>query len=393
MAGKALSAIVGSGVSALVRKYDQAADLYAAQAIDRALGDAGLEPAQVDGMLINRSPGARDHEFTLAMQNRMGYRRLRLVAEVDGEGSSAIQMIHYASLAIGAGMASRVVCVFADTPLKPNMKGADAFGMSLPILDFDGWERVSGLYGPVGTFALFASYHMARYGIGVEQLASVAISDRQWAMLNPDAKLRAPMDLQAYLRSPVIASPLRMFDCAYPVNGAAAIVVSSVDALAADQTAGMRKVAYVHGLGQGHSTDPFSQAAADEPSGAQMSARSAYAMAGVDARQIDCREFYEAFSYSNLYALEEYGFCERGQSGALVASGALAPGGSMPTNTGGGHLSCHYLQGMTPIVEAVTQVRGLAGSRQQRAELVLATGIGSFLQHHACVLLSPHRTL
>ena len=393
MARKALSAIVGTGVSALVRKYDQAADLYAAQAIDRALADAGLEAGQVDGLLINRSPVAKDQEFTLAMQNRMGYRRLRLVAEVDGEGSSAIQMIHYATLAIGAGMATRVVCVFADTPLKPNMKGADAFGMSLPILDFEGLEHVSGLYGPVGTYALLASHHMARYGISEEQLASVAISDRKWAILNPDAKLRTPMDLQAYFRSPSIASPLRMFDCAYPVNGSAAIVVSSLDALAPDQVSGTRKVAYVHGLGQGHSTDPFSQATADEPSGGQMSARSAYAMAGIEPGQIDCREFYEAFSYTNLYALEEYGFCERGQSGEVVGSGALAPGGALPTNTGGGHLSCSYLQGMTPIVEAVTQVRGLAGKRQQRAELVLATGLGSFLQHHACVLFSPHPTL
>ena len=392
MSSKALSAIVGTGVSALVRKYDLSADMYAAQAIDRALADAGLEPGQIDGLLINRSPVARDQEFTLAMQNRMGYRRLRLMAEVDGEGSSAIQMIHYATLAIGAGMASRVMCVFADTPLKPNVRGVDAFGSTLPILDFDGWERASGLYAPVGTFALMASYHMARYGISQEQLAGVAISNRRWASLNPDAKLRAPLDLQTYLCSPVIAAPLRVLDCAYPVNGAAAFVVSAVDSVAPYGEA-PAPVAYVHGMGQGHSTDPFSSLDGDEGSGAQMSAQSAYEMCGVRPGDIDCRQFYEAFSYSNLYSLEEYGFCARGESGELVASGAIAPGGGLPTNTGGGHTSCYYLQGMTPILEAVTQVRSRAGARQQRAELVLATGIGSFLQHHACVIMSPHQVL
>ncbi len=391
MTRKALSAITGAGVSALVRKYDLRADMYAAQAIDRAVEDAGLERGQIDGLLINRSPGARDMEFTLAMQSRMGYRRLGLVAEVDGEGSSAIQMIHYATLAINAGLASRVVCVFADTPLKPNMTGADAFGMSLPVLDLDGWERVSGLYGPIGTFALFASYHMARYGITAEQLACVAVSDRQWARLNPQARLRSPMTVESYMRSPLIASPLRMLDCAYPVNGAAAIVVSAISSIA-EPSGANTKVAYVHGLGQGHSIDQFDEDT-NEVSGAQLCAQGAYRMAGISPQDINLRQFYEAFSYANLYALEEYGFCKRGESGALAASGALAPGGSMPTNTGGGQLSCYYLQGMTPILEAVTQVRGLAGDRQQRADIVLATGFGAFFQHHACVVLSPHRTL
>ncbi|MDO8944497.1 MAG: hypothetical protein Q7U75_15045, partial [Desulfobacterales bacterium] len=211
MTRKALSAIIGAGVSALVRKYDLSADMYAAQAINRAVEDAGLERDQIDGLLINRSPVAHDQEFTLAFQNRMGYRRLSLMAEVDGEGSSAIQMIHYATMAIKAGMATRVACVFADTPLKPNVRGADAFGMSLPILNLEGWEHVTGLYGPVGTFALFASFHMAKYGITQEQLGSIAVSNRQWACLNPDARLRTPLTIEAYLKSPYIASPLKMF--------------------------------------------------------------------------------------------------------------------------------------------------------------------------------------
>jgi acetyl-CoA acetyltransferase len=387
MVRTALSAIVGIGVSALVRKYELRADMYASQAIERAVADAGLESDAIDGLLINRSSVASDQEFTLSIQSRMGYRNLRFVAEVDAEGSSAIQMIQYATLAIRGGLASRVMCVFADTPLKPNMKGADAFGMSLPILDLDGLERASGLYGPVGTFALFASFHMARYGIKPEELGCIALSDRQWAGLNPDARLRSPLTMNAYLRSPFIASPLRMLDCAYPVNGAAAFLVS--DIANESQSA---PVAYVHAMGQGHSLCQFDEDPR-EPSGAALAARDAYRMAGVQPSDIDQRQFYEAFSYANLYALEEYGFCARGESGALAASGALAPGGSLPTNTGGGQLSCYYLQGMTPILEAVTQVRNRAGARQRRAELVLATGFGSFFQHHACVLLSPHRTL
>lgn len=387
------SAIIGTGVSALVRKYDLSADIYAAQAIDRAVEDAGLVPAQIDGLLINRSPVATDNALTLNMQNRMGYRQLSLLAEVDGEGSSAMQMVQMATLAIQAGMATRIACVFADTPLKPNMTGSDAFGMALPILDFEGWEQVSGIYGPVGTYALFASFHMARYGITEEQLSSVAISDRAWAVLNPDARLRTPLTPEAYFRAPVIAHPLRMLDCAYPLNGAAAFVITSA-ADAKTLSSSDRPPAYIHGFSQAHTNNAFATyLQRDEISAARLCANRAYEMAGIGPKDVDSRQFYEAFSYTNLVSLEEYGFCERGESGELAASGALAPGGHLPTNTGGGQLSCSYLQGMTPLLEGVAQVRGSCGARQVASDVVLVTGVGGFLQHQACVILSPHRSL
>ncbi|MDO8941970.1 MAG: thiolase family protein, partial [Desulfobacterales bacterium] len=358
-AGKSRSAIVGLGVSTLVRKYDLTADHYAAQAVDLAVADAGLEPAQIDGLLINRSPVASDQELSLTFQTRMGYQNLSLMAEINGEGSSAIQMVQYATLAIAAGLATRVACVFADTPLKPNMTGSDAFSMALPIMDVEGWERVSGLYGPVGAFALFAGYHMGLHGITEEQLSAVAISNRRWALMNPDARLRKPLTAESYFKSPVVATPFRVFDCAYPVNGAAAVIVSAVDTAVA-----ARRPAYVAGMGQGHSSDAFRSIEKGEMSGAGMAAKTAYAMAGVGPKDITSRQIYDAFSHATLYALEEYGFCERGGSGELVAAGELAPGGTLPTNTGGGHLSCYYLQGMTPLLEAVRQVRGGLGERQ-----------------------------
>jgi acetyl-CoA acetyltransferase len=111
-------------------------------------------------------------------------------------------------------------------------------------------------------------------------------------------------------------------------------------------------------------------------------------MAGITPNDIDVRQIYDCYTYTALVTLEDYGFCAKGDGGALAESGALGPGGSLPTNTGGGQLSSFYLWGMTPLSEAILQVRGTAGERQvARHDLAVVSGNGGVLDYHSTLVL------
>ena len=127
-------------------------------------------------------------------------------------------------------------------------------------------------------------------------------------------------------------------------------------------------------------------------SGAGQSGETALRMAGVELSDIDQAQIYDCYTFTVLITLEDYGFCAKGEGGPFVASGALHPGGSFPVNTGGGQLSAYYLWGATPLSEAVIQGRGHGGDRQAaRNDLILVSGNGGILDHHATLILSPHR--
>jgi acetyl-CoA acetyltransferase len=385
-----IAALSGLGFSQLSRKPIGSTRELAAAAIEAAIADAGLNNSDIDGLLINRSPIAHPDELPLRLQNDLQLRDLGLLAALDSEGSSAVQMVQYAAMAIRQGLATTVACVFSDTPVKEK-GGGDAFAIAMPLTGIEGWEQQHGFLGASAAYAIAAQRHMALYGTTAEQLGAYAVSCRNWAMLNPQAFLRKPLTIDEYLASPMVVAPLRMLDCCYPVNGAIALIVTSV-ARASD---GPQAPVYLHGMGQGHRGR--SGLRGDEPevhTGAPQAAQRAYASAGVTARDVTACQFYDAFSYVGLLALEEYGLCKRGEAGAFVADGHTAPGGILPVNTGGGHLSGFYLQGVTPLSEGVLQVRAAGGERQiANNDLVLVTGSGGCLDYHACVLLSPHLAL
>ncbi|MGW0705834.1 thiolase C-terminal domain-containing protein [Streptomyces sp. NPDC002643] len=126
-------------------------------------------------------------------------------------------------------------------------------------------------------------------------------------------------------------------------------------------------------------------------SGAAQAGPAALKMAGVGIDDVDVVELYDCYTFTVLITLEDYGFCAMGEGGDFVASGALGPGGSLPLDTGGGQLSSYYLWGMTPLSEAVVQARGEGGERQvDRHDIVLVSGNGGTLDHHATLVLSPH---
>jgi acetyl-CoA acetyltransferase len=387
----ALSSIVGLGKSQLSRSPIGSARSLAAAAVRDAIANAGLDTADVDGLLINQSSLAPAGTLPLQMMDDIGLSSLRFLSQVEGKGASVLQMVQLATMAIRQGMASAVACVFADAPLVAGQGGGQSYQNEAPLTGIAGWEGQYGLYGPAASYALATQRYMHDFQVTESQLAQYPIACRKWAALNPAALLQKPLDLEGYLASRYIAEPIRVFDCAYPVNGGIAVIVSSAEA-AADCP---NPPVYVHGMGQGHATihrlagDQDEHQTAGALAGAGM-----YAMAGATPADVTLCQFYDAFSFCAVAALEDYGLCPRGEGAAFIASGATSPGGRLPVNTGGGHLASYYMQGMTPLEEAIVQARGHGAARQIAAnDLILVNGSGGRLEYHAAMLLSPHLKL
>ncbi len=383
------AAIAGLGITAMTRDYTLSASGLAAEAIRRAIEDAGLQKDEIDGLLINAGV---TNAISTGLQSQLGFRNLRLVNHMNGQGSTAGQMVQFSSLAIQAGLASAVVCVFADAPLRPGVSAGAAYGGGggRPT----GMASLTAAYGFFGAantqYALAARRHMSLYGTTQEQLGAVAVSTRAWATMNPAAMQREPMTLEDYLNSRWIVEPFHLFDCTLVTNGAIAVVVTSAER-ARDLA---QPPVYVIGMGQGHPGNPRRAGFENEVNtGAVQAKETAFAMAGVGVDDVDVRELYDCYTYTTMVTLEDYGFCKKGEGGAFVQDGKLGPGGALPTNTGGGQLSGYYMWGMTPVSEGVIQARGQAGDRQvPQHDVVLVSTQGGILDHHATLILSPDAT-
>ncbi|WP_322762173.1 thiolase family protein [Frankia sp. Cr2] len=375
--------IAGLGLTELGKVYNTTARQFAGQAVRRAVADAGLQLSDVDGLLTNAGVSGA---VGLGVQGDLGLRDLRLLSEIQAYGSSAGAMVQYASMAVAAGMADVVACVFADAPLREKVPGGSAYSGSASRAS--GWRALaaaSGIASPNTLYALAARRHMIAYGTTSEQFGAIAVAQRAWAARNPLAALRTPITLADHQASRLIAEPFHLLDCCLVSNGGIAVIVTT-----ADRAADLRQPP-VHVLGWGQAHPGYAMARGSEfglVSGGAVAGPAALKMAGVTLADIDVVELYDCYTYTVLISLEDYGFCAKGEGGAFVASGVLGPGGSLALNTGGGQLSSYYMWGMTPLSEAVIQARGQGGERQVAAhDLVLVSGNGGVLDHHSTLVL------
>jgi acetyl-CoA acetyltransferase len=376
------AAIVGLGLTDLGKVYGPSSSEFAALAVERAAADAGLAVADIDGLLV--SSGAT-RGVTPELQRLLGLRELRMLAQVEAFGSTAIGMIQYASLAIRSGAARVLACVWGDTPLQDT--GTSAYATPRPRVGFESIAGASGVIGANPRYALAARRHMDVYGTTIDDFAAVAVGQRAWAEHNPLAQLRKPITVADHHASRMIADPLRLLDCCLVSNGAIAVLVT-----AADRARDLRQPpVHIWGWGQAHPGYPMGRGSAfGLESGAKQSGKAAMSMAGITVADVDVCEIYDCYTYTVIITLEDYGFCAKGEGGAFASSGALAPGGSLPTNTGGGQLSGYYAWGMTPLSEAVIQARGHGGDRQVgNNDVILVSGNGGILDHHATLIVSP----
>ena len=382
-------AIIGLGMTEMSLKPGGTALELAHQALAAALADAGLTRADVDGVLVGSSQGVRPDRIGVTLARRGGFGELRLLEHIEMKGVTAVAMVQRAVLTVKAGLARAVACVFGDAPLRRGGTSGTTYARSGGNEGVRGLERASGVLGSVPTYAMLAARYLEVAGGSEEDLCAVALSCRAWALGNPAAVMRDPLSRQDYMASRMVAEPLRLLDCARPVNGAIALIIGDPA-----MSAGAAPPVYVRGMSQWHPVrrrrgpheswfEPASPAG-----GTARALDRALAMAGRSRQDVDVLQLYDPFSVVTLALLESYGFCGPGEAGAFVRSGATAPGGSLPTNTGGGHLSGFYLQGMTPLAEAVIQLRGAGGDRQVAgAGTALVTGLGGRIDHHAFLVL------
>ncbi len=380
------TSIVGLGMTELGKVYGRSPRRLAAEAVRLAVADAGLELGDLDGLLVSHGMGGSPG---IELAGALGLRDLRLLSQVNAFGATAGAMLSYAAMSVLSGTATTVACVFADAPLKPKKSAGSAYNRDArEWYGFSGMTAALGLRSVNSYYALAAQRHMARYGTTSEQLGAIAVATREWASRNPLAQMRDPITIEDHQASRWVSEPLHLLDCCLVSNGAIAVVITGADR-ARDLA---RPPVHLWGWGQGHPGHRKERGSEfGLTTGAVSSGATAMKMAGITPADVTMCQLYDCYTYTVLVSLEDYGFCATGEGGAFAASGALGPGGSLPTNTGGGQLSAYYMWGMTPLSEAVIQARGDGGDRQVDAnDVILVSGNGGILDHHSTLVLSPH---
>ena len=344
------------------------------EAAMKAIADAGLTNKEINAILPSQY--GRPAEELAA---NLGVEEMRYAATVYMGGASPVACLQTAAMAIAAGIATNVLVVtgfnFYSSRRVQALAGSTAAPASWIANDY---YVPYGVVVPAQWFSLIARRHMHEFGTTCEQLGSIAVAMRKHAQLNDNALMRdRPLTLDDYLASPVLFGPYRLLDCCLETDGAAAIVVTSSER-ARDMK---KKPVHVSGVATGYPypADDITNRKDIFNIGLTSAAPRAFAMAGVEHKDIDFAQVYDCFTFEALQQIEEMGFCKRGEGGAFVEGGRIELGGELPVNTHGGLLSEAHTLGMNHITEAVRQLRGEAGQRQVKgARVGLVTGFGDF---------------
>jgi acetyl-CoA acetyltransferase len=352
-------------------------DLHA-RIVRDALNDAGLSHRAIDGVVFTRSGYPLEREvFPTTFCEFFGISPAWVELAPHG-GAQMSTALWRASQAIASGLATTVLIVAADN--RDSRFGRS--GVVARIADHNMDTEFEVPYGPifVTTFALMAQRYMHEYGVGPEVFAGLAVGEREWARMNPGARMREPLAAEDVLASRMISSPLRLLDICLVTDGGVAIVVTARDvAQTLDQTP-----VYIRGYGDAAESQTIT-ALSDlaRPALYRRAAEQAFAMAELGPEDVDLVYAYDPTTSFALWGLEEMGFAERGEAAALVESGALKPGGRLPLNTHGGLLSYGHPGApgaLLAVGEAVRQLRGTCGERQVKgARTAVTSAIGGFL--------------
>jgi acetyl-CoA acetyltransferase len=373
-------AIVGVAESDLGLVPGKTAVQLAAEASARALADAGLAKADVDGLFTFGFGRMGAVQFGEYLKIRPRYSDSSFMG-----GSTPVAFIGHAAAAIAAGLAEVALVAYGSTQASDAARRLGGAPED-PRSPASQYERPFGLPSPLGAYALAASRHMAVYGTTSEQLAEIAVATRKWAALNPVAMMREPIGIGDVLGSPVIASPLHRLDCCLVTDGGGALVITR-RGRARDAA---RAAVVVLGVAETHTHQIISQMPDLTVTGAAATGPRAFAMAGLTPADVDVAEIYDSFTITVLLTLEDLGFCKKGEGGAFVTGQRTAPGGAFPMNTQGGGLSyCHPgVFGIFTVIEAVRQLRGEGGPRQVAgAEVALCHGTGGVLSSSGTAIL------
>lgn len=346
-----------------------------AQASFRALADAGLDLSEVDGLFC---ASTQTRFTTLALAEYLGLQP-RYQDNTQIGGASFMSHVTHAMAAIEQGLCEVALIAYGSTQRSVSRAAASP-------REVNPYETPYRPLLPVSAYAMVAARHMHQFGTTREQLADVAVAARQWALLNPMAWEKKPLTLAEVMGARQISDPFTVRDCCLVSDGGGALVLTR-----ADRARHLRKPpVYVLGVGEALSHASISNMPDLTVTGAVASSKAAFAMAGYSAQDMNLAMLYDAFTITPILFLEDLGFCAKGEGGAFVSNGGIAPGGHLAVNTNGGGLSyCHPgMYGLLLLVEAVRQLRGECGARQvAQCDLAVAHGNGGVLSSQATVVL------
>ena len=368
-------AISGIGSTDFSRDSGRSDLTLATQASLAAIADAGLSPQDIDGIIRCDMDLVRPNDLV----ETLGLTRLDYFGEVGPGGVAPCGQVAQAVAAILSGQATNVL-VYRSL----NGRSGRRFGLSSVAEtrvggdgSYDEYFLPYGLLTPGQIFGLMAQRHMLEFGTNEKDLGHIAIACRNRANANPAAQMHdRPLTMDDYLAARMISWPLRLFDFCLETDGACAVVVTSTERA----TDGPRPPALIRAVAQGSLVAPqpgiqfpvlMRESITTLP--AKPTADTLYRRAGLGPSDIDVAQLYDCFTITVLLQLEDFGFCAKGEGGAFASSGAIELGGSLPINTGGGHLSGGYIHGMNHIVEGVKQIRGESTSQVDGAETCLVT--------------------
>lgn len=370
-------AIVGAAETTELGKIPNTSQLELhCDAALNAFADAGLKASDIDGV-------ATAGEAATAVAYHLGI----TPTWVDGTsvgGCSFMLHVRHAAAAINEGLCNTVLITHGESGRSQVGRGAFRRGGGSHGGQF---EVPYGVMGPPTLFTLPALRYMKTYGLREEELAMVAVVQREWAARNPRASYRDPITIADVLESRMIAYPFRKLMCCLVTDGGGALILTSAERARDFPT----KPVYIVGTGESVETPMISQMEDFNTSKAfRVSGQKAFAEAGITHADVDHLMIYDAFAHLPLYGLEDLGFCDRGQAASFIWERNTAPGGKLPLNTNGGGLSYMHsgMYGMYALQESVRQLRGTAPAQVDGAQISIAHGVGGMFASSGTVILT-----
>ncbi|WP_340643965.1 hypothetical protein [Phenylobacterium sp.] len=358
-------AVVGAAETTKMGKIPDVSVLgLHADAALNAMKDAGLKPSDIDGVA---TAGVSPVELAQYLGITPTY--------ADGTsvgGCSFMLHVRHAAAAINAGLAKTILITHGESGR--SRVGAGGFGRNATSL-MGQFEMPYGVTSPPTMFTIPVLRYMKTYGVTEEDLATVAVVQREWAALNPRSSFKDPITVDDVLNSPMIAWPFRMLMCCLVTDGGGALILTSADR-AKDFP---NKPVYVLGTGESVETPMVSQMEDFNSSKAfRVSGKKAFEESGVKHADVDHLMIYDAFAHLPLYGLEDLGFCKPGEAKDFVRERNTAIGGKLPMNTNGGGLSYMHsgMYGMYALMESVRQMRGTAAAQVDGAKISVCQGVG-----------------
>ncbi len=370
-------AIVGAAETTELGKLPGTSQIQLhADAALNAMKDCGLTLSDIDGLATaGESPTNLAHY-------------LGIVPEwVDGTtvgGCSFMLHVRHAAAAIEAGLCQTVLITHGESGR--SRVGRAPFGGNRASLSGQ-FEMPYGPMGPPTLFTLPVLRFMKEFDLRIEEIAMVAVIQREWAAMNPRASYRDPIDVEDVLNSKMIAYPFRKLMCCLVTDGGGALILTSAERAKDFPT----RPVYVVGSGESVETPMVSQMEDFTTSRAfKVAGERAFASAGIGHSDVDHLMIYDAFAHLPLFGLEDLGFVGRGEAAQFIWERNTAPGGALPLNTNGGGLSYMHsgMYGMYALQESVRQLRGNAPAQVEGANISFCLGVGGMFGASGAVVLS-----